>query len=358
MRKSGRLKLGHYPLPLEEAQRLKSMLHFSESASVLDPCIGTGTALMSLTENVDCHRYGIELDADRAQAASAAGIETVQGSVFDTHCKVEMFSLLYLNPPYDSEIGSFDNDRMEFLFLEHTYRWLKIGGVLVFVIPLHRLTHAAGILSSHFSDLRVLRLSHPESVRFHQIVVMGVRKPQQGSRIDHTKAALQRMAHGWEPLPELDANAGAVYAVPASPPATLTYRGLPLDQVEDLLPQSNAYKQLGHLLLPKEELAAGRPITPLHGGHVGLLCTAGLLNGVFGTGEQRHIARWRSVKYTTTIREDDEDVQIVRKRERLSNELAIVYADGRTLLLTESPRSTNHEERTSENGNDRVQTSV
>ena len=168
MRKSGRLKLGHYPLPLEEAQRLKSMLHFSESASVLDPCIGTGTALMSLTENVDCHRYGIELDADRAQAASAAGIETVQGSVFDTHCKVEMFSLLYLNPPYDSEIGSFDNDRMEFLFLEHTYRWLKIGGVLVFVIPLHRLTHAAGILSSHFSDLRVLRLSHPESVRFHR----------------------------------------------------------------------------------------------------------------------------------------------------------------------------------------------
>jgi hypothetical protein len=37
-------------------------------------------------------------------------------------------------------------------------------------------------------------------------------------------------------------------------------------------------------LAPHEEVATGRPITPLHGGHVGLLCTAGLLNGVFGQG--------------------------------------------------------------------------
>jgi hypothetical protein len=43
-------------------------------------------------------------------------------------------------------------------------------------------------------------------------------------------------------------------------------------------------------------MAGGRPITLLHAGHVGLLCTAGLLNGVFGHGEERHIARWRSVK--------------------------------------------------------------
>ena len=44
-----------------------------------------------------------------------------------------------------------------------------------------------------------------------------------------------------------------------------------------------------------------------HGGHVGLLCTAGLLNGVFGYGEIRHIARWRSVKHVTTFVEEDGD---------------------------------------------------
>jgi error-prone DNA polymerase len=76
----------------------------------------------------------------------------------------------------------------------------------------------------------------------------------------------------------------------------LTYRGLPLDQLEDLVVRSSSWKKVEATLLPKEEVAGGRPITPLHGGHVGLLCTAGLLNGVFGQDKDRHIARWRTVK--------------------------------------------------------------
>jgi len=46
-----------------------------------------------------------------------------------------VLSLLYLNPPYDSEIGQVANSRMERLFLDHTYRWLAMDGVLVMVIP-------------------------------------------------------------------------------------------------------------------------------------------------------------------------------------------------------------------------------
>jgi hypothetical protein len=94
----------------------------------------------------------------------------------------------------------------------------------------------------------------------------------------------------------------------------------------------------------KEEMASGRPITPLHAGHVGLLCTAGLLNGVFGEGADRHIARWRSVKHTTIIKEKEDDVEITRKRERFSNELSLVYQDGRTLVLTESAKKAEAED--------------
>lgn len=90
--------------------------------------------------------------------------------------------------------------------------------------------------------------------------------------------------------------------------------------------------------MPKEESAVGRPITPLHGGHVGLLCTAGLLNGVFGSGQDRHIARWRTVKYVTSFEEKVEGFTEVHKRERFSNELALVYADGRTLVLTDEKK--------------------
>jgi hypothetical protein len=67
--------------------------------------------LQQITKGGNCRMYGIELDAARAATAAAVGITTIQGSIFDTHSKVERFSLLYLNPPYDSEIGSLSNRR-------------------------------------------------------------------------------------------------------------------------------------------------------------------------------------------------------------------------------------------------------
>ena len=87
--------------------------------------------------------------------------------------------------------------------------------------------------------------------------------------------------------------------------------------------------------MPHEDVATGRPITPLHGGHVGLLCTAGMLNGVFGEGEARHIAHWRSVKFTDHWEEEEEDgTKILHDRERFSHELTIVFANGKTQVLT------------------------
>src|ERR1700749_703420 len=124
MRNVARLKMGYYPLPESEGPKIRSLLSFSLPASVIDPCVGQGTALHVITSETQVWRYGVELDAERALAASANGIETVQGNAFDAVARSESFSLLYLNPPYDSEIGSVANNRMERLFLDHTYRWL------------------------------------------------------------------------------------------------------------------------------------------------------------------------------------------------------------------------------------------
>ena len=119
---------------------------------------------------------------------------------------------------------------------------------------------------------------------------------------------------------------------------SLSVEVLPLDQIEDLIVNSSAWKQVEALLLPKEEMAGGRPITPLHVGHVGLLCTAGLLNGVFGHGEERHIARWHSVKSVTVFEVKERGYTEVHKREQFANELALVYEDGRTLVLGDKER--------------------
>lgn len=339
MRNAARLKMGYYPLPESEGKKLRSLLAYTQAASVIDPCVGLGTALQLVTCDAPVRRYGVELDSERARLAKAKGIETIQGNTFDAMARAESFSILYLNPPYDSEIGSIANRRMEAVFLEHTYRWLVMDGVLILVIPYERLHDCAGILSSHFAYVNVFRMTDPDSVQYRQIAILGVRRDIRGTALEKNKRQLQSIGlyGSFQKLPELQPGICPLYSVPGSGEASLTYRGLPYDLLEDLLPHSPAWKQVAPLLLPNDDVATGRPITPLHGGHVGLLCTAGLLNGVFGEGEDRHIARWRSVKHVTTFVEHEGDTEIVHHRERWTNELRLVYADGRTLKLTETP---------------------
>jgi hypothetical protein len=336
--------MGYYPLPPVEAQNIRSLLCFSGACSVIDPCAGKGTALNLITAGAPVLRFGVELDTGRAEEAAKSGIRMIQGNVFDAHAKVESFSMLYLNPPYDSEINLTGNRRLERLFLEHTHHWLVQNGVLVFVIPFKQLSDCGGILSANFTRICVFRMADAESVRFGQIVVFGLRRNVRGAAHAESLRRLRALAQhdGYERLPELAPGIAESYMVPVSGEATLTYRGLPYNVIEDLLPHSAAWKQAAQVLLPSEDLAIGRPITPLHGGHVGLLCIAGLLNGVFGQGEERHIARWRSVKHVMEFHEEEGDTKIIRRREKWSNELRLLYVTGKTVKLTESAPKENN----------------
>lgn len=116
MRNQGKIKLGFYPLPVAEAVRLKNFLVFPERFSAVDPCIGDGVAFAKLLEGVTAHRYGIEIDAHRAEQAKALGIQTLQANALDVRCPTEGISLLYLNPPYDFEAGANGNQRLERFF--------------------------------------------------------------------------------------------------------------------------------------------------------------------------------------------------------------------------------------------------
>jgi SAM-dependent methyltransferase len=338
MRPHGKTKLGFFPLPVPEAERLKTCLAFPSEFSALDPCVGDGVAFTHLLGGTRARRYGIEIDSDRAQQSASLGIDTLQANTLNVRCPTDALSLLYLNPPYDFETGQTNNQRLELVFLEHTYRWLKPGGVLVFVIPQPQLRPCARLLSEHFTDLFVYKLTDPASVQYKQVAVLGVRR----KRHEHLRdSALLDSVRWLEMLVskadlETLGDAPAVhYEIPVSGSVVFTNVGIPLDEVEDLLPESAAYRQASRVLLPKQRDVRGRPLTPLHGGHVGLLCTAGMLNGVFGEGKDRHIAHWRSVKFTDHWEEQEEDgTKILHDRERFSHELTLVFADGETQILT------------------------
>jgi len=336
----GKSRLGFYPLPSSEAQRIRRFLLFPDQpSSALDPCVGDGVAFEAITSDAEVLRYGIELDAYRAEQARERIPNIVQGNTLEVQCAIECFGLLYLNPPYDWALGPADSRRTEQSFLSHTYRWLKPGGVLLFVIPGDRLAECSQILSTHFRDVRVYRLESPECVRYKQVVVIGARRSRRererltDSDITRARLYYASLARNPSQIPVLPAEPDTQYTVPVNGPAQLTYRGLPLDEVEDLLPQSAAYRQAGRILFAEPVSAAGRPLTPLHAGHVGLLACSGLLNGIFGSGDQRHISCWQAVKVTDKTEEEEDGVITIREKERFSNELTLVYSSGEVAIL-------------------------
>ncbi len=166
---------------------------------------------------------------------------------------------------------------MERIFLEHVYRWLKQTGVLVMVSPFDRVYECRGVLTPHFRDKAIYRLTELEAVKYKQVVVFGIRRTrQERERLnDHAvhqgNRKLLELTRCYDEIPPLPHNPDRIYAVPPSLTAKIDYRGLPLDLIEHLLEKSPAWLQAQRIThAPKTEFSE-RPLTPLHRGHVGTI---------------------------------------------------------------------------------------
>ena len=214
MRTAARLKLGYFPLPEAEAQQIRQFLVFSpEPSSVLDPCAGTGAAFRSLTEGANVRRYGIELDAHRAEEARRGLDEVVQGNALETHTAVESFSLVYLNPPFDWEIGPGRNERMEKIFAEHVARWVCPGGVLVMILPFDRVYDCRTVLTTQFRDKAIYRLTEPDAVAYREVVLFGVRR----TRHERDRMSDAAVNQGHRILADLTRRYDEIPALPDAP---------------------------------------------------------------------------------------------------------------------------------------------
>src|SRR5260370_31196539 len=137
-----------------------------------------------------------------------------------------------MTPPYDFEVGESKNQRMEKLFLEEFFRWLKPGGVLAMVIPFDRIYECRNILSPHFKDKAIYRLTEPEAERYKQAVVFGVRRSAteknrlSDQAVNQANWKLAELTRKYEEIPPLPNEADGTYGGAQSGTGRMGHQGL------------------------------------------------------------------------------------------------------------------------------------
>ena len=300
------VKVGYYPTDQEHVRHISRGIVFPENFTVnlLDPCAGCGTALRTLAQGGECNTYGIELDRHRAEEAQSQLNRVGIGSYYHSRVSHEAFHLMLLNPPYlwtMTEGGN--NTRSEKRFLVDSLCHLMIGGVLIYIIPHHRLTvDICRILCDNFDDITVWKFSGEEFKRYKQVAVMGVRC----KRRDGTGMVAELAALAMEPdkLRELSDLPEGRYLLPATAKKITVFNGAEFN-VHELAEQLNRSTSFSRLF-EKNKLDSShkRPLLPLNLGQVGLIGGSGLINGLVEC-DTPHIIKGRIVKENVVNSEEN-----------------------------------------------------
>jgi SAM-dependent methyltransferase len=289
-RTTSQLKMGYYPTPVSEMELIKAKIQINktenETVSVLDMCCGTGE-FKTIFPDLDL--YGVELDYERYKIASEK-LHVVWGDALsELTCTNNVFSCLYLNPPYDWSASEKVSERMESIFLRKTLRYLKKYGLLVFVIPRKVLSKCSRVLANNFKQIQVLAFSPDEYDAFKQIVVFGYRE----NGIDkETEDYLNHVSDSEELIiSRLGEDDSQFILNPGTHPKTFLTKRLDPESVRNKLLKTR-FKLSD--LYRKEPIGTINTIMPLRQGHKAMLLASGQMNGVYGTGESRILIKTTS----------------------------------------------------------------
>ena len=291
------VKMGYYPTDLDHIKHLVRGIEFPEgvTTNLFDPCCGCGLALRALAEGNNCYTYGVELDRHRAEEAQSRLHRVGFGSYYHSRISNEAFHAMLLNPPYLSVMTEGGNNtRSEKRFLVDSICHLMYGGLLIYIIPFHRLTaDICRVLCDNFDDLTVWKFMGDEFKKYKQVAIMGTRRKRQ----DGSALVADLMSLALEPnnLRELSDLPDGRYPLPAMAKKVDLFKGAEFNVVElaEQLKRSTSFSRLFEK--NKLDSEAKRPLLPLNIGQVGLIGGSGLINGIVEC-DTPHIIKGRIVK--------------------------------------------------------------
>ena len=287
MRLAAQIKGGFYPAPAEAVAHAATHLRppLGCQLSLLDPCCGEGAALAQLADSLhrpSDHVYGIELDQQRANKTQTLLPDAhILGpaSFFGVSCQSGVFSLAWVNPPFDDEIGG--GGRVELQFLQRTIPLLVPHGVLCFVIPESTAERweSRQLLMQWFEQISVVPF--PASCRrFNEVIVFGRRRTRPASP----------WGLSWEAVIESE----QVYDIPVGRNPS---RFIKVELTEEELLEALRVSPLHRHLQPGAHSRLAEPPLSLGKGHIALLLASGHLDGVVQPeGEEPHVVRGTAKK--------------------------------------------------------------
>jgi len=295
MRLAARVKSGFYPAAPDAVRAVCS--HISsvhESAALLDPCAGEGEALeIVATELCIPHSrvWACELENGRhARLAERLPGANVIGPVDSLAADISRnsVSVLWLNPPYDTEEGG--GLRTEMRFVHAFYNRLVPEGVIMLSTVDRNAANAQFMegLSLLFYDMQVF--TWPGQRRFNEVTIVGYKREKPLAKVPRNFGLAER---------------GTKYDIPAATgPAVFKAHGYTNQQVCELLSSSPLMDP------PFTSLSELDPVAPMDAkaGHMALLLSGGYLDGVVQLpGEEPHVVRGSARKVRSQVNQTEEE---------------------------------------------------
>ncbi|OQY99649.1 MAG: hypothetical protein B6D41_01070 [Chloroflexi bacterium UTCFX4] len=318
-------KAGYYPTPERVTEWLTRYVHPSNvtGGKLLDPCCGEGVAAATMAAACELESYGVELDLERANAASLRLDHVVADDIDMVKIAREAFELLWLNPPYDVVQGK----RLEHKFLTHCTQFLAANGLLIYIVPQHAINaKIAGYLARWYNTIRAYRFPDPEFADYKQIVVFGIKREAACDDAEEQEQTLLSSCQRGLPLLSETPNENEIYQLPpprAIPEFYFYAKNLSPEELIAAVKQSGVCNTASWRANfdAATELDSFRPLMPLKEGHLISLIAAGHVQNIrLERNGERILVKGRT--YKDQVENEDEESE--RVTDRFVTELMIL----------------------------------
>lgn len=315
-----KLKAGFYAMPLSQGKYVKELIKVPEGTecSWLDPTCGEGEILAYLAKgHPGVQLYGVEIDKGRAMKAQQVLHHCINAPIESMVISNFAFSLLWLNPPYDFLLKSFDEEkasRKELEELQRNVRYLQDGGILIYVIPSYRFSdnRIARFLSIHFEHVAIARFTdeNDDYAQYKQAVFIGRKKAGAvkgfNEKLFDFLLKMESDRFTKEHVTPLDMIVGKrEWVVPPGPTVIKTFYSR-LERKSDYykgILTSTGFEALKNRTKRRSLTIGGNPIMPINNGQRALLLAAGAINGYLGQGDTLHLVQGMEDVFTKTHEE-------------------------------------------------------